>query len=319
MKITFLIITFILSILSNTFLPFSGLLMPLLFLLSASLTISLSIRGNTIYSLFSAAFSIAILYFLSNSLFISVIFPATAFLSATGVYVALKTKSDFKMTLLGGTAGYFLLIAVIYFIFGGNFISDAVNLIETGFYDSIETLYSSLPVGSDAQAIAELRQIYKLFFNGLKVLAPALILSLIFLLSYFSIKLSSHFVKNRELFARIPEFSQTHAPFILVIVTLISYAGQLSENAFVSGLMANLFLVMSVYYTLCGFSLADFIIKRKIKSLVARFFIILALVIILTLVSMFMTAANPFMLAIFAGLMDSLFNYRLRTGFSSKN
>lgn len=319
MKITLLIITFVLSILSNILLPFSGLLIPFVFLLSTSLFIALAVRSNIVYSLFSAAFSIAILYFLSNSVILAAIFPLTCILSATGVYIALKTKSDFKMTLLGGTAGYFLLIAAIYFVFGGNFVADAVAFIKAGFFESLDALSASLPAGTDASTVAEIKSVYTLFFENLMVLAPSLILSLIFLLSYFSIKISSHWAKGSEMFAQIPAFSQMHAPFILFMITVISYAGQLSENAFISGLMANLFMVLSVYYTLCGFSLIDFFIKRKTNSLVARTFIMIGIIIVLTILSMFMPFANPVLLAMFAGVMDTLFNYRLRAGNAPKN
>lgn len=319
MKIALLIITFISGLLCNLLLPFSGLLMPVMFLLSTALLIALSIRGNIIYSLFQMAFSVIILYIISSSFVISLLFPVTAFLSATGVYIALKTKSDFKMTLLGGTAGYFLLIALMYFLFGGNFVADAVGAIESGFNGAFETVIASMPTGLGTQELAEIKNLYKLFFESLKILAPSLILSAIFLLSYFSIKLSSHFVKSSELFAKIPEFSQIHAPFILLIIAVISYSGQLSENPFISGLMSNLFMIMSVYYTLCGFSLVDFIIKRKVKSLAARFFIILGIMIVLTILSAFMFAANPILLAMFAGVMDTVFNYRRLGGFMPKN
>ena len=319
MKITFLIINFILSILSCVLIPFSGLFMPLFFLLSTSLFILLSVKNSVIYSLFSSAFSVIILYFLSDSVFISTVFPLTSLFSAVGIYFALKLKKDFKTTLLSGTLGYFILIAVIYFIYGGNFIADAIGLLQTIFFESIDTLSASLPSGADVSMISEIKNVYKLFFENLKVLIPSLVLSFIFLLSYFSIKIGSHFAKDKTFFSNLPEFSKTHAPFVILLVGAIAYMGQLSENAFIAGLMSNLFMVISVYYTLCGFSLLDFLIKRKTISLIGRVFIILAIIIALTLLSMFMPFANPVLLAMFAGVMDTVFNYRLRATSAPKN
>ena len=83
-------------------------------------------------------------------------------------------------------------------------------------------------------------------------------------------------------------------------------------NPFISGLMANLFILLTVYLTLCGYSFLDFLVKPRVKNIYLRIVIYIAITLILTLVSSFMYFANPILIAMVIGVADSLFNYRAR-------
>ena len=316
MKILKPVLYFVIATLSLTSLPFSGILMPLIFMLSGALLIALSVKWHILYSIFSSAFSIGFICFLSGGsspeiIASSSVFPLVSLTSAVGVYIALKKGADVKTVLLSGSIGYFGLIAIIYFLYGSNFFADILNIAKDFMLESI------LPaVPSDAvSSIAEMKKLYALYFENLKILAPAIILSLFFLLSYFSIKLSSHFAKNELIFAKIPSFSEIHAPKIFLIIAALSYFCQLTENPFVSGLAANVFLALSIFYTLCGYSVVDFFLKLRIKSLAARLGILTGASIVLTVLSVGFYFANPVLIAMLGGMLDSVINYRAKIRF----
>ncbi len=319
MRILSLFLYFIFATLLTTALPYSGLLVPIVLILSAALFVAMSVKWNVFYSVFSAVFAGLLIYIISDlnagttAIFVSAItFPVVSLLSSLGIYISLKFKTSVKTTLLAGTTGYFALIAAAYFLFGGAFIADIINLAKSTMMDSLDAIINSVPTGSDIASIEEIKLIYELYFENLKILAPSIILSLFFLLSYFTIKVSSLFAKDKKFFSSVPAFSEIHAPFFIVILGIISYLGQLSENMFISGLMANVFMVLSVYLTLCGFSLIDFFVKFRIKSLAARISIYIGVTFLLTLLSAVFYFANPILIAMLLGLVDSLFNYRIK-------
>ena len=174
-----------------------------------------------------------------------------------------------------------------------------------------------ISAGSDNSVIAELKTFYVVFFENLKIIAPSIILSFFFICSYFSIILARHFSKNHRIFSKIPEFSNLHALPIFLLLTAISFMAQSSKNMFISGLMSNLTIVLTTYYTICGISLLDFYTKLRIKSFAARLLLYIALFIVLTVLSTFITFLNPVLLAMFFGMFDSILNYRLRRHFRS--
>ena len=319
MKILKQILYFVIATLLLTALPFSGIIMPLIFVLSCALLIALSVKWHVLYSVFSAAFSIGFICFLSGGSSISIIasssvFPLVSLLSAVGIFIALKKGADVKTVLLSGTIGYFGLIAIIYFLYGSNFFADVLNIARDFMIESVDSVLPIVP--SDAvSAVAEMKKMYELYFESLKILAPAIILSLFFLLSYFSIKLSSHFAKNEQIFAKVPPFSGIRAPKIFLIIAALSYFLQLTKNPFVSGLSANVFLVLSIYYTLCGYSVVDFFIKLRIKSLAARIGILIGASLVLTVLSVGFYFVNPVLIAMLGGILDSVINYRAKIRF----
>jgi len=306
------ILLFLLATLITSFLPFSGLLMPLFLVLSAGLFVAISVKWNYLYCVFSAAFSGLIIYFTSHfPAELAILLPLISFISATGIFIALKSKSDVKSVLLSGSVAYFLLIIGICLLYGGTFVTDTINIIKTSVIESLDSMAMSLPVDSN-EAIAELRNMYNLYFENLKVVAPSLIISLFFLLSYFTIKVSGRIAKSEKLYENIPPFSELRAPVFLLIVAAVSYIGQLSGNGFFAGLMSNIFMALSIYYTLCGFSLVDFFMKMRIKKLYVRIIIYLLGTTVLTLLSFIIYFTNPILIGMVGGMIDSLFNYRAK-------
>ena len=312
MKVVKLILYFLIAALLTTALPFSGIFIPLLFILSGALFVAMSVKWNIIFSFLSAAISAVLIYLLSGMLVTSIAFPLISLLSAVGIFVALKLKWSLKMIILAGTTGYFVLIITAYFLYGGTFVADIINIIKAFVLESLDSIKNSVPAGSDMTTFEEVKSMYGLYFENLKVLAPSIILSSFFLLSYFTLKVSSHFAPKNEAYSDIPAFSEIHAPVYFVFAGVISYAGQLASGTFISGLMANIFMALSVYYTVCGYSFADFLVKSRIKSLSARLAIYLGVTLLLTLVSAIFYFANPILIAMLLGLLDSIFNYRLK-------
>ena len=132
------------------------------------------------------------------------------------------------------------------------------------------------------------------------------------MISYFSIKFGSLFAKNEPEFSGISAFSEIRSPAFFVVIVIISYYGQLAENPFISGLSANVFLIVTVYLTLCGYSFLDFLLKRRIKNIFTRVLISLGITIVLILFSASLYFTNPVLIAMFIGLADSIFNYRVK-------
>lgn len=307
-----LILYIFLTVVLSIALPLSGFFIPLAIILTSALLVATAINWNYIFSVISAILSGALLFLLFRIPAVAIAVPAILLISATGINIALKLKASLKTVILAGTSGGFLLIIAFAALFGADFIPEIINLVQTMFMDNLEGIMMSMPTDFGSADLQQLKLIYEQLFEGLKVIAPSILLSSIFLLSYFSIAASRHFAKGNPCFDTIPSFSETHARPIFLLITLAAYFGQSSENTFISGLMANLFMIMTVFYTVCGFSLFDFMLKRKIKALPGRVGIILAAVIVLTIISMFLIFANPILIAMFFGVADSFFNYRIR-------
>lgn len=315
MKIPVLLL--IIATLVTAFIPFSGILTPLALILSIALLIALSVRSNVLYTVFSAAFSGGIVYLLSNSPIVAISLPLTCLISAISSFLALKKKATLKEVVLSGTAGFFALIAAVFLIYGKNLITDVLTIVKNNFFETLDGLAAALPTGTNDLSLQQLSSFYELFFETLIVIAPSIILSVIFVISYFSLITSRHFAKSSSHYINIPAFSDLHTSPFLLLAGLIAYFGQLVQNAFISGLMSNLFMVLSVYFTVCGFSLIDFFVKSRIKSLPARLAIYIGITILLTIVSTLISFANPVLIAILAGIMDGIFNYRLRVRLSA--
>ena len=307
-----LILYIFLTVVLSLSLPLSGFFIPLIIILTSALLVATALNHNLIFSAVSSVLSGLALFLLFRSVTLAIAVPAVLLISATGIYLALKFKTSLKAVVLAGTSGSFLLIIVLAALLGSDFITQLVNAAKLLYMDSLEGIMMSMPTDFGSADIRQLKQVYEELFEGIKVIAPSILLSSIFLLSYFSITVSKHFAKGNPWFDGISAFSEIHARPVFLLITAISYFGQTWENAFLSGLMANLFMIMTVYYTLCGFSLFDFVLKRRIKALFGRIGIILAAVIVLTVISMFLLFANPILIAMFFGVADSFFNYRLR-------
>ncbi len=314
MKTLKLILYFVISVILTAVVPFSGILMPFVLIMSTALMLAMSVKWNLIFAAFSAAFAGLAIYFLSFSttgLISAIVFPVLAFIPVVGILITLKKKLTVKASLLAGTSGLFALIAVIYLIYGGNFVADIINTTKSLMIDTLDSVLISLPTES-VVAAEEMKQFYNAYFENLKVIAPAIILSFIFLISYFSIKFANLFAKNHSDFSEIPPFSEIRSPAFFILIVIISYFGQFIENPFASGLSANIFMILTVYLTLCGYSFLDFLLKRRIKNIFARVLISLAITIIMTFLSLFLYFINPVLIAMFIGLADSLFNYRAK-------
>ncbi len=310
MKILKPILFFVITTLLTLALPFSGILMPLFSVFAVALSVALSVKWHVLYSVFSAAFSGLAIYFLSG-MGSAITFPVITLFSVVGIYISLKNKAQFKTVLLCGTIGPFVLIGVLYFIYGGNFVSDVLNIAKSFLIESVDSVMATFPSDS-AELAAEMKQFYNAYFENLKVIAPAIILSFIFLLSYFSIKLSGRFAKNEPEFDIVPSFSEMRAPSFFIIIAIITYFVQTIQNPFFSGLMANVFMVLTVYLTMCGFALLDFLLKIRFKNVFARVGILLGVSFLLTIVSSVLYFANPILIAMLLGAADSLFNYRTK-------
>ncbi|MFA7637402.1 MAG: DUF2232 domain-containing protein [Monoglobales bacterium] len=319
MNILKLTLFFILSTLSVALLPESFILMPVLLIFSAALYVAISAKWSFLYSVFSAAFAGIIIYFMQiNSMTFSaavtaaVIFPSLSLLSALGIYFALRQKSSVKTAVLSGMMVYLALLALAYFFYGRTFISDIINIFEDSTADSIKAMSESLPAGTDPSIVEYLNKATGLYFENLRILAPSILLSTFSLISYFTLKTGNRLVRGNEIFTHVPSFSEIHAPFFLSVIAVASHFAQTSNSAFVSGLSANLFMLLSVLFTLCGFSLIDFFLKRRVKPVIARAVIYLLGIIFFSILSLYFYLLNPILIAMFLGILDSLFNYRLK-------
>ena len=254
MKTLKLILYFITTVLLTAVIPFSNILMPFTLVLSTALFVALAVKWHVLYAVFSAAFAGLLFYFFStidavSGVISAITFPAISLISALGIYIALKKRSTIKTVLLAGTTGLFALIVVIYFIYGGSFVADIINIAKTYMIETLDSVIASLPTES-AIVTEEMKQFYDVYFENLKVIAPAIILSFIFLISYFSIKMSSYFAKNEPEFSVVPPFSEIRSPAFFVLIAFFSYFGQLIENSFISGLMANVIGLSDVVWLL---------------------------------------------------------------------
>ena len=307
-----------LTVIMSVALPVSGFFVPVFIVLTSAMLVSTALNKNFIFLVISSVLSMAALFLLFRSFSLALVLPAILLISSAGIYIALKLKASLKTVILAGTSGGFVLIIVSAALFGTNFIPELVNMAKALFMANLDGIIMSMPTDFGSADLAQLKAIYDEVFEAIKVIAPAIMLSSMFLVSYFTIILSKYFAKGHPCFASIPSFSGIHARPIFLLVTIAAYFGQSSSNPFISGLMANLFLVMTTFFTICGFSLVDFLLKRKITSVVARFFIVIAVIFLLTVISMFMLVANPVLIAMLLGFADSFFNYRLRFLLSDK-
>ena len=312
-----MILFIILAVILTVVIPFSGILMPLFLALSTALFVAIAVKWHVLYTIFSATFSGLLIYFILTSaaavsgIVAAIIFPIIPLISSLAIFIALKNKASMKTLLLSGTTGLFALIAVMCLVYGGGFVADVINIAKAFMLETLDSVMLSLPTESTV-TIEEMKLFYNSYFETLKVVAPGIILSFIFMISYFSIKLANVFAKNELELSVVPPFSEIRSPAFFIIIAVAAYFGQTMGNPFISGLMANLFMLLTVYLTTCGYSFLDFLVKPRVKSIFGRIIIYLVITFLLTLISSLIYFANPVIIAMFIGVADSMFNYRAK-------
>ena len=307
-----LILYIFMTVMLSVALPASGIFIVPVIVITMALLVATAVSWHFAYSLLASVISMVPLYLLFRSFTIAFAVPLLTLVSAAGIFIALKRGATLKTVILSGTSGGFLLIIALAVLLGSGFISEIVNVAKDAYMNGIDGIMMSMPMDFSQNDVQQIKHLYESIFENLKVIGPSILLSVIFLVSYFSIMFGKCFAGSNECFDKIPSFSEIHARPIFLLIAIVAYFGQLSANGFISGLMANLFMVITVFYTICGISLFDFFLKLRVKSRWGRIGIFIATAIVLTVASMFFLFANPVLLAMFLGFADSFFNYRLR-------
>ncbi len=309
---SFLTITYMFFCIAFTFFAAASVsgMLPCIMLATAFLTAA-SIKSKYIPAIMCTVISaLLITYFfgLSNVAATSLLVLA----SSLGLVIPIYKKCSLKTILLSGCIGYIILIVGFYFVYGGNYIVDMIEIAKESIISQFDSITGSPLVEFDPQNIRQIKDVYLQLFSIMKTIAPSMLLAVIGLMSLFSLQIGKLLTIKESVWTEIRPFSQIRANTFFLVLNGFAYMGSTAETPFVSGLMTNLLFLSLIFFTLCGYSLFDFLLRKKVKKTGVRICIIIVITAVLYLFSSIIPYANPFILAMITGIMDSFFNYRMR-------
>ena len=242
-------------------------------------------------------------------------------LPGTAMGTASKNKKDFMAVLISGTVSSLIpiLVALIRFkfILKIDFTEAFINEPVAEIIDSYRKLILATGIEGVENLLDAMADIQWAIQQTITMIMPSAFILIcgfgVYLIFLFSRKLIS---KNHGDVMPYPHSSQLKMPrsasFILIILYVITF---FVKASFFSGAITNILIILSALYMICGLSLVDFYLKRRIHW-IARILIYVTGGIFLTVIGIVIPLANVFTLLFFAGLFDSSRNFR-RIGISS--
>ena len=142
----------------------------------------------------------------------------------------------------------------------------------------------------------------------IRLYMPTLVVIISMVLGYITMRICG-FVINRAKLAQVQvvPFSQIKAPNSMVTIALIGYLAVAftGTNEALGGLLANLVSILYTIIAVCGFSVADFKLKEKMRSAWGRFCVYIAVFIIGGAFILFIVLG-----LIIVGILDSKRDFR---------
>ena len=191
---------------------------------------------------------------------------------------------------------------------GGNMFADISETVVNMTIKEIENLVKTGTYPLPEETLPELTRGVSSVMELVNNLIPAFLIIFSGMFSLILILVSKKFVGY--LGRKVTTFSRFRVPGTLVLVSIICMAGySLSESSY-KYIFLNVLLILTSYCFLCGVSILDFALKKKVSSPLLR---VIILFLILTVGNIILSGTVSMILLIM-GIMDSMFNYRRLPG-----
>lgn len=299
------------------------ILLPLTIWLSTLSLIFMIVRWNEKVGLILVAACYMLFALVMQSLVNAVVISFSFVFAGLSMGYSIKRKWEFGPLFSLVTAGY--LISIICSIVLVNIVS-GINQIEkriiepmTIFLHDIETtlqksiaqsaehplydtLLSQIDTGFDVQSYIYL----------LSAIIPAFFIIVSMIFAYFTVSASKSMLKRIGVSCDyLPKFHQLQANRGMGWIYLLGFISLLFfENATIRVAFVNVLLIISVVLAMCGFSVADYFVKRAGIYKVLRVIIYVIVFFISTIVATILPWLHPFNLLLIVGIADSMFDFR---------
>lgn len=241
-------------------------------------------------------------------------------LPGTAMGFAVKNKKDFMAVLVSGTISLLLpiLIALIRFKFvlKIDFAEDFINKPIAEFITYYKDMISATGIDGIENLLNVMADIQWFIQQTITMIMPSAFILIcsfsIYLMFLFGRKIVS---KNHGDIMAYPHSNQLKMPRFASTILIILYVMTffMKTSAF-SGAIANILIIFSALYMVCGLSLLDFYLRKRIHW-IARILIYATGGILLTVIGVIIPLANVFTILFLAGLFDSSRDFR-RLGLS---
>ena len=187
---------------------------------------------------------------------------------------------------------------------GGNIFSDVSKTVTDMTIKEMENMLSSanMPVGEDM--VSTLTQGISAVMELANNLIPAFLIIFSAFFSLVLILLTKKIVGY--LGGKVPSFSSFRVPRSLVFVALICMVAYSLMESPAKYIFINVLLILTSYCFLCGVSLLEYALKKKVSSLLLR---VVIYFLILTIGNIILSGTITMMLVVM-GISDGMFNYR---------
>ena len=187
---------------------------------------------------------------------------------------------------------------------GGNLFADVSKTVVNMTVTELETLFKSGTAPLPEEVLPELIRGVSSVMELANNLIPAFLIIFSALFSLILILLSKKLVGYMG--RNVTTFSRFYVPGNLIFVSIICMAAFSLIESSAKYVFINVLLVLTSYCFLCGISILDFILKKKMSSSLSR---VIILILILTVGNIILSGSVS-MILITMGIMDSMFNYR---------
>ncbi len=196
---------------------------------------------------------------------------------------------------------------------GTNIFSDVSKVIADRATTEMQNILNSGTTPLTEEMVSELTGAISSVMELMNNLIPAFLIIFSAFFSLILILLSKKFVGY--LSRKVTTFSRFRVPGSLVFVSLICMVAYSFTESPAKYIFLNVLLILTSYCFLCGISLLDFALKKKVSSPLLRVIICFLILFIGNII----LSGTINMLLIIMGISDSMFNYRKLSGPGKQN
>ncbi len=262
----------------------------------------IGLLGFLSVALFASAILIIMMTFKYKTPFFSGVF-ATA-----GAFLASFLTGIYRANLMSGTKVISVYIDEVFAALG-KMLGDAAAGQPYGLFGGIPTENAQKAQDLLMQSIEAVKEAYILSFPAMLILYTLLASFVIYMLTKQVVALSKRDVSHFPLFSEL--ILRRSATFILALALLLP---RLIKSQMISAAFTNIAIILSGVAILCGISMIDFFLRRKLKNAWLRFALYIAAAAVLS-----GGLLMALMLMVFVAAADSLRDFRRLYGHREVN
>ena len=277
-----------------------------LFSVAASVLICLLVIDNNLpAAIYSSIAATVICYVSVPSLSSVVMFLLTGVLPGILLGQCYRKNCSLQFDIAVPACCHILSYAYLFFsykkAFGTNMFDDAFTMISDSMKETIEQMSQQYPELADPRMAIDFSGIFK----GVLTYIPAIIIICSCFVSIVIVMITKKSAADSG-FDSAKSFSRIYASggvsFIMFVCLVAGYMVKNSYGPF----FTNVLIVLVSYYFLCGVSVGDFFLRKKIKSAWLRILIYAGVVLAGSLTAPYIV----FPAILFAGMVDVMFDFR---------